>query len=161
MSLFDQFMKQAGSILDSLKHESGTTPDAAGGATAEAGGGKSVATSLGLPDISGLFHGVIEMLSQQGLSDLLQKLKDKGLGDIVSSWIGKGTNLPISGEQLQHALGSELLSKLAAKIGLPVEQTAALMSQYLPQIVDKLTPEGVVSEDPAAIAPIKKDGEEA
>lgn len=67
------------------------------GAAAEGGGGQSLASS------------VLEMLGNQegGLSGLAGLFQQKGLGDIVSSWIGTGANLPISAEQIQHVLGNE------------------------------------------------------
>ena len=39
-----------------------------------------------------------------GLQGVIQSFKDKGLGDIMSSWIGTGQNLPISEDQLKPAL---------------------------------------------------------
>ena len=91
---------------------------------------------------SSLMQGVLGMLQNQegGIGGLVQQLKDKGLGDIASSWVGKGENLPISGEQLQGVLGSDVVSGMAAKFGISQDQIA----QFLPQVVDKLTPNGEV-----------------
>lgn len=89
-----------------------------------------------------LMQGVLGMLQNQegGIGGLVQQFKDKGLGDIASSWVGKGENLPISGEQLQGVLGSDVVSGMAAKFGISQDQIA----QFLPQVVDKLTPNGEV-----------------
>ena len=91
---------------------------------------------------SSLMQGVLGMLQNQegGIGGLVQQFKDKGLGDIASSWVGKGENLPISGEQLQGVLGSDVVSSMAAKFGVSQDQIA----QFLPQLVDKLTPNGEV-----------------
>lgn len=70
---------------------------------------------------------------------------------MVSSWVGGGANLPISGEQIQQALGSDVVQNLAAKIGIPTEQAAALLSHILPHVVDTMTPEGHVAEDEATV----------
>ncbi|SIO41213.1 Uncharacterized conserved protein YidB, DUF937 family [Singulisphaera sp. GP187] len=94
---------------------------------------------------------VAEVVEQQGLGGLLQKFREGGLGDVVSSWVGTGANLPISGEQIQQALGSDLVQNLAAKIGIPTEQAAALLSQILPHAVDTMTPEGRIAEDEVAV----------
>lgn len=94
---------------------------------------------------------VAEVVEQQGLGGLLQKFREGGLGETVSSWIGTGANLPITGEQIQQVLGSETVQNLAAKIGIPTEQAAALLSQILPRAVDTMTPEGRVAEDEAAV----------
>jgi uncharacterized protein YidB (DUF937 family) len=57
-----------------------------------------------------------------GLSGLMDAFKSKGLGDIVSSWIGNGSNLPISMDQIQAALGHGPLQALAEKTGLSTDK---------------------------------------
>ena len=91
---------------------------------------------------SALMQGVLGMLQNHegGIGGLVQQFKDKGLGDIASSWVGKGDNLPVSGEQLQSVLGSDVVSGMAAKFGISQDQIA----KFLPQVVDKLTPNGAV-----------------
>ena len=81
-----------------------------------------------------------------GLGDLLAKFQQAGLGDAAASWVGTGQNLPVSGEQVEGALGSDLLSQIARQIGLPQGETAGALSQMLPQVVDRLTPNGQVPE---------------
>jgi uncharacterized protein YidB (DUF937 family) len=84
-----------------------------------------------------------------GLSGLQQMFHNQGLGGIISSWIGTGQNLPISQDQLQNVLHSEALQNAAAKAGLDPSQLTGMMSQLLPHIVDKLTPNGQVPESGA------------
>jgi uncharacterized protein YidB (DUF937 family) len=95
---------------------------------------------------NGLLQGILGMVSQHegGLAGLLQAFKDKGLGDVAASWVGTGSNLPISADQLQHVLGGENLGALAAKFGLSSEDVSGRLSELLPQVVDKLTPNGQV-----------------
>jgi uncharacterized protein YidB (DUF937 family) len=81
-----------------------------------------------------------------GLQGVIQSFKDKGLGDIMSSWIGTGQNLPISGDQLKTGLGADLIGQLASKIGVSPDVAAAKLSEILPGIIDKLTPEGTVPD---------------
>jgi uncharacterized protein YidB (DUF937 family) len=81
-----------------------------------------------------------------GLSGLQQKFQEKGLGGVMSSWIGTGQNLPISSEQLQGALDSGALERVAAKAGIDPSQLTSMMSTLLPHVVDKLTPGGEVPE---------------
>ena len=69
-----------------------------------------------------------------------------GLGDAAASWVGTGQNLPVSGEQVEGALGSDLLSQIARQIGLPQGEVAGHLSQMLPQVVDRLTPNGQLPE---------------
>lgn len=77
-----------------------------------------------------------------GLSGLLQTLQNGGLSEVVASWVGTGANQPISAEALQQALGNEQISQIAASLGLSPDQAAASLAQLLPQVVDKLTPNG-------------------
>ena len=70
--------------------------------------------------------------------------KEGGLGETVKSWVGTGSNLPISPDQVQRVLGPDLLQQLAAKSGLSVQDLAQRLSQVLPQAVDHLTPDGAI-----------------
>jgi uncharacterized protein YidB (DUF937 family) len=81
-----------------------------------------------------------------GLSGLVQQFHDKGLGGLMSSWVGTGQNLPISAEQIQHVLGSAQVKELAAKAGISPETASSHLAQLLPTLVDKLTPNGQVPE---------------
>ena len=74
-----------------------------------------------------------------GLVDLFNQ---KGLGDIVSSWVSTGRNLPISAEQIQAVLGSSQVQALAAKAGIDPAKASAAIAQILPQLVDRCTPNG-------------------
>lgn len=77
-----------------------------------------------------------------GLSGLVQRLQQYGLGDQVASWIGKGENLPVSGGQLEEALGSEKVQQLAQSAGCSKEQISSGLAENLPDVIDRLTPEG-------------------
>ena len=77
-----------------------------------------------------------------GLGDLIGKFTQGGMGDVIGSWIGPGQNAPISGGQLSDVLGSDMISDLAAQLGLSNEEAAGQLSQVLPQVVDRLTPQG-------------------
>jgi uncharacterized protein YidB (DUF937 family) len=77
-----------------------------------------------------------------GLNGLVEKFNQAGLGDVVSSWIGKGENAPISADQLSGALGSDVLGKVAGQLGLDPSQLSGQLAQMLPGLIDKLTPDG-------------------
>lgn len=81
-----------------------------------------------------------------GISGLQQMFQQKGLGGLVESWISSGQNLPISAEQLQNVLHSDALQNIAAKTGMDPSQLTSILSQMLPHVVDKLTPNGEVPE---------------
>jgi uncharacterized protein YidB (DUF937 family) len=90
-----------------------------------------------------------KVLGKTDLGDvngLLQKLQQGGLGNQVSSWLGSGTNLPVSADQLKAALGNEQLQQLAGALGLPVDKILGVLAQHLPAAVDQMSPKGVIED---------------
>jgi len=82
--------------------------------------------------------------SQGGLEALIDNLHRKGLGDVVSSWVGTGQNLPVSADQLTRALGSSQVQAMAQKLGFSPQEMSSHLAELLPQVVDRLTPGGSV-----------------
>ena len=77
-----------------------------------------------------------------GLGGLLDKLQKGGLGNAINSWIGAGQNQPVSPGQLGSALGPDVIKTLAQRSGMSEEELTKALSQILPGLVDKLTPQG-------------------
>lgn len=77
-----------------------------------------------------------------GLGGLIDKLQQGGLGNAINSWIGHGQNHPVSPGQLGSALGPDLIKMLAQRSGMSEEEITKQLSQILPGVVDKLTPQG-------------------
>lgn len=77
-----------------------------------------------------------------GLAGLQNMFQQGGLGNVISSWISTGQNLPISADQLQNVLHSGALQQAAQQAGMDRSQLTGLMSTLLPNLVDKLTPHG-------------------
>lgn len=90
--------------------------------------------------------GLINNPQTGGLSGLAQTFKDKGLGDVISSWIGTGNNLPVSADQIKEALGADQLQEIAKNAGVSQEEASQGLAGLLPEIIDKLTPDGKVPE---------------
>ena len=87
----------------------------------------------------------MDLLNQNGgLSGVLDKFKQGGLGEVAASWVGKGENMPISADQIASLLGNGQLAEMAAKFGIHPETLSAQIAQHLPGMVDKLTPDGEV-----------------
>jgi uncharacterized protein YidB (DUF937 family) len=116
------------SILGSMTGK--TDPSSSGGATA----------------LVGVLGGLLTQCG--GLQGLANKFSQSGQGNTFSSWVGMGENQPISGNQIQNVLGSEQVKALAAKMGVDPAKASQFLAEYLPKVVDKLTPEGKV--DPTA-----------
>ena len=90
--------------------------------------------------------GLITNPQTGGLQGLIQTLKEKGLGDAVSSWISTGENQSVSGDQMQHALGSNFIQQIAQQLGSSKSEVSGGLANLLPDIIDKLTPTGKLPE---------------
>lgn len=87
-----------------------------------------------------------------GLAGLVQTFREKGLGDVVNSWISRERTQPVTAAQIESVLGSEKVQALAAKLGVSTSTISTHLASVLPQLVGKLTPEGTVPSAPAAPA---------
>jgi uncharacterized protein YidB (DUF937 family) len=85
------------------------------------------------------------LLAQSGgLQGLAGKFSQSGQGDAFSSWVGMGENQPVSSNQIQQALGSDQIRAIATKMGVDPNLASQFLAEYLPKIIDKLTPTGKV-----------------
>ena len=90
----------------------------------------------------------LSMLQQNGgLEGVLGKFRQGGLGQQADSWVGTGQNMNISADQLQQVFGSSTISDLASRLGMPADQAGSAMAQMLPDIINRLTPQGQVPEN--------------
>ena len=108
---------------------------------------EAVLSGFGNPDSpqAKIAHSLLERFQANdggGLNALVQQLEANGLGEIVHSWIGTGTNQPITPEQLERALGSDWIQQIAARVGVSPDVISSHLSEILPKIVDRLTPAG-------------------
>jgi uncharacterized protein YidB (DUF937 family) len=95
-----------------------------------------------------LLQAVVGMLGKDssvgGLGGLVQAFQKNGLSEIVNSWVSTGKNLPVTPNQIEQGLGSDLLNQLAGKAGLSSGAASSQLVGLLPDLVDKLTPNGKV-----------------
>jgi uncharacterized protein YidB (DUF937 family) len=77
-----------------------------------------------------------------GMDGLVAKFEKAGLKEQAQSWVSKGKNLPVTAAQVKAALGPEL-EKYAQKMDMTVDAAAAKMAEVMPDLVDKLTPDGI------------------
>lgn len=94
----------------------------------------------------------MELFQQYGgLPGILQTLKAGGLEAQVDSWIGQGDNLQVSAQQVGAALGSSVLAGMAGKLNMTTDELSGKIAEYLPDVINQLTPNGVVENNPALI----------
>lgn len=114
-----------------------------GSAPTQAGAGKGDLSDVLKGGLGGLLAGgAAGTVLSGGLNDLLKQLQEAGQGDVAKSWVGTGPNKTISPNDLASALGADQVRALSAHSGLAQEDLLEGLSQYLPQVVDHLTPNG-------------------
>jgi uncharacterized protein YidB (DUF937 family) len=104
------------------------------------GGGLGDLLKTGLGGLLG--GGAAGSVLSGGLNDLLNQLQQNGHGEVTKTWVGNGPNHAISSGDLAQALGADQINTLAAHTGLSREDLLAGLSQYLPEAVNQLTPDG-------------------
>jgi uncharacterized protein YidB (DUF937 family) len=104
------------------------------------GGGLSDLMKGGLGGL--LAGGAAGSILSGGLGDLLNQFQQAGQGDTANSWVGKGQNKAISPGDLASALGSDQINSIASQAGLSPDDLLKGLSQYLPGVIDHLTPDG-------------------
>lgn len=134
MGLFDQML---GGVLNNVLSQAGGS----GGLGSLLNSALSGPMAQALP---GMLNGALAKTPYGSLDGLLAELQSSGLQEQVTSWLSSGPNLPVNGEQIVSALGETQIGQMAAGIGLAPERLTELLSQYLPALVDKLSPNGVL-----------------
>ena len=77
-----------------------------------------------------------------GLGNLMRDLQNSGQGRVAQSWVGTGPNQEIEPDDLGKALGADTINALTAQTGMSREDLLEGLSQQLPEMVDRLTPNG-------------------
>jgi uncharacterized protein YidB (DUF937 family) len=108
------------------------------GTPGQAGGPGGILGNLG-----GLFGGASAgSVLSGGLGDLVDRLRQQGQGEAADSWVARGPNRQLSPQQLEQALGSDVVDSLVQRTGLTREDLLSRLARTLPEAVDKYTPEG-------------------
>jgi uncharacterized protein YidB (DUF937 family) len=113
-----------------------------GGQKEEAGS----ATSEALPRSSDPLPGSTTEPSSgsilEGLGGLIEQFQKKGFGEAMDSWIGTGANKDVAPREVSDALGGDFVDELSKRTGLSRDQVLTELSRVLPNVVDRLTPQG-------------------
>ena len=101
-----------------------------------------------------LLQMALQMLANQGngsgtggLGGLINAFQNAGMGEQLKSWIGTGANMPISADQLNTALGSDRVRDIANQLGMSHGEVSGGLADMLPQLIDKLSPQGQLPDD--------------
>lgn len=87
-----------------------------------------------------------------GLGDLVNRFKAAGQGPTADSWVADGPNVPVQHHDLESALGDATLAELGQKTGLSRAELVRRLSAALPDVVNRLTPDGHIPSQTEAQA---------
>lgn len=112
---------------------------------------KEVASRFGLGDKAGpLVQMLVAYMTNKdtgGLAGFINMFKNKGLGDIASSWLGGNASAQaISGTQIENVLGGKggFLEAALSKTGLSSSVATSALGYLVPAVLGKLTPGGSI-----------------
>jgi uncharacterized protein YidB (DUF937 family) len=86
-----------------------------------------------------------------GISGLAEKFQNGGASELFASWVGTGNNQPITAEQIKTVIGNSQLQEFATKLGIDTTAATDFIATNLPVLIDKLTPDGKVEPNDAAL----------
>ena len=129
-------------VLGGGKQEPGSGPDQ----NNQQGGRDGALGKLG-----GLLGGAsLGSVLSGGLGQLVERFKQNGQGEAADSWVKPGPNQQLAPDQLEQAIGPDVLNTLSQQTGLSREELLSRLTRELPAAVDKFTPEGrLPTEDEA------------
>lgn len=78
-----------------------------------------------------------------GIEGFADRLREGGLSDALDSWISTGPNLPVGASEIVAALGDGQIEQLSSAFGISADRLPELLAQFLPVIIDRLSPDGV------------------
>jgi uncharacterized protein YidB (DUF937 family) len=94
--------------------------------------------------VPALISAALAKTSLGSLQGVVTQLQQGGLDTQVQSWLGNGANLPVTPDQLRSALGGDQVRQLAQHFGVAPDAAMKLLAAFLPSVVDKASPNGVV-----------------
>ena len=106
------------------------------------GGGQAQSSSI----LTGVLQQVLAVKDgdKEGVAAIIQKFQNAGLGTYVQSWVGVGTNQPISVDHVSSAFSPQQIQGWAQRAGTTPEAISNVLAQAIPHVVDHLTPGGQV-----------------
>jgi uncharacterized protein YidB (DUF937 family) len=107
-------------------------------------------TGGGQGQSSTLLNGVLQQVlavrdgDKEGVAAIIQKFQNAGLGNYVQSWVGSGTNTPITVDHVGAVFLPGQIQAWAQQAGTTPEAISDVLAQAIPHVVDHLTPGGQI-----------------
>ena len=81
-----------------------------------------------------------------GMNAVLDKFRQKGMARQTNSWVSTGENEDIDERSVQQVVGQDELRDMAQRLGVPEEEVTQAFAEIMPEMVDKLSPDGQVPQ---------------
>lgn len=104
--------------------------------------GTRAGTGAGAGVLGALLPLIASFLKNGGLTKILAGFQQKGLSSQAASWVGTGDNERVSGAEIEEVVGADEIQAIAQQLGISEEQAADAVAEVLPQVVDRVSPEG-------------------
>jgi len=121
-------------IAEMLRGATGSGSSDTSGAGQQQSGLGGLLGNLGGAGVGGLLGG--------GLNELVQSFRQSGQGEIADSWVSSGPNKDVAPNQIERAIGPDVLATLSQQTGLSRDEILARLSRELPTAGDRYTPDG-------------------
>ncbi|GAA2831057.1 uncharacterized protein YidB (DUF937 family) [Aminobacter aminovorans] len=116
--------------------------------------GSPPSTDPNSPQAEGTVFDQVLKAGSGGLGDLLDRLRNAGSEEAVDSWMGKGANQPIQPKNVEAAIDEGTLESLVTQTGMSRQEILDRLAVDLPKVVDELTPEGKLPDEPTLLDPV-------
>ncbi|MDQ6702954.1 MAG: OmpA family protein [Pseudomonadota bacterium] len=87
-----------------------------------------------------LVQETLDLIARQpgGIGGFLDRYKAAGFAAEVASWVGRNDAVPLSGQEVEEALGSGVISEIADKAGVSQRFARTILGFAIPKIVGQL-----------------------
>ena len=113
--------------------------------------------NLGTSSVAALIREVLQLMTSDrtgGVNGFMDMFRNAGLGDVFTSWFGGKEGRPITGSQVESALGVNAIDRLATSAGLSRSTTSSVLSGLLPKLIGQLTPNGALPSTSALLSQV-------
>lgn len=84
-----------------------------------------------------------------GLGGLLEQLQRAGFTEQANSWVARGANKSIPPDAMTQIFGRDGLEQISRQAGISEDEASRGLSELLPEVVDRVTPDGDVPDSGA------------
>jgi OOP family OmpA-OmpF porin len=98
------------------------------------------------PKGSALVQEILDLIARQpgGIGGFLDRFRAAGFAAEVASWVGGTAAVPLSGQEVEEALGSNVISEIADEAGVSERFARTILGYAIPKIIGQLAQGGAI-----------------